>query len=573
MTKTFALPEASRSLEAHASRPRRGRLAWMAFAIGFAFAALSLAPGYVSGRGPYWDALLGDVAKGEIGWFYYARDAWHFPLFRIDTYHAPEGSSMVLADALPLFALPAKALYQLFWPTGSMPPIYTGFWVALCLVLQAVCASRLLRALRITDAWPHVAGVVLFCYLPIVLLRFGQAALMAQFFILLALEGYVRAKRDGLRRRQWAVLCALPGLVLLVHPYLAAMCAALVGATVLDQVRDGRLRLRGMLACCVMFAATALGVMGVGGFFSAAGSDFGDYGLYSLNLLSPWIPFPETLSGRLLHTTIPAITGSNQWEGGAYLGAGVFFLVLLAVPGLRHVRTQLRRHAVLFAMLCLVVLFAISQRVGFGEHEILRIPLPDALLHLFSQFRGSGRFVWIPLYVLLVALIVSIVRRYGRAAGTLLAMAAILQVADIGPMQASVRAASASRQPVSIDRAAWTKLIGAHERIFQYPSFECGGLFGHGIPGTKFRELEIDWIAATLGKPTNSAYLARFTKDCRRERDQAGSVTRESGTLFLYRSSDDIGEYLAARGLDTRRCGYLDDVAVCSVDVDVSSLR
>ena len=216
----------------------RVRRVWVALAFGIVFAALSLDPGYVSGRGPYWSAQLGDVAKGEIGWFYYARDAWRFPLFDIGTYHYPEGGSLVLSDSLPLFALPAKIIYKLAYTPEQLPPIYSGFWVALCLVLQAVAASRLLRALGIRDFVSHLAGIAIFCYLPIVMLRFGQASLMAQCLILFALEGYVRAKREGLTRGGWIAQCALPPLTLLVHPYLAAMCGILVAATILDQWRE-----------------------------------------------------------------------------------------------------------------------------------------------------------------------------------------------------------------------------------------------------------------------------------------------------------------------------------------------
>jgi hypothetical protein len=73
--------------------------------------------------------------------------------------------------------------------------------------------------------------------------------------------------------------------------------------------------------------------------------------------------------------------------------------------------------------------------------------------------------------------------------------------------------------------------------------------------------------------PTNSAYLARFTKDCDRERDLAVANFTERGLLRLYRSSEDIGAFLHARGADFGRCGYLDDVVVCSADRDLSDLR
>ncbi|MEO8012350.1 MAG: DUF6311 domain-containing protein [Dokdonella sp.] len=549
-------------------------LAVVSLLIGCLLAAMTLDRDYVSGHGRYWQSQLGDPAKGEIGWFYYARDAWRFPLFDSRNTHYPEGSSVVLADSLPLLALPVKLAYQVFWPGGSDPPIYTGWWVAMCLVLQAVCASRLLRALGIEALLPHLAGVVIFCWMPIVFLRFGQAALMGQFLILFALEGYVRAKRHGLSRGQVTVQCLLPAFGLLVTPYLAVMAGAVIAATILDAWRERRLAFRDVLLCFGGIVASSLLVMALGGFFTATRSQFGDYGLYSMNLLSPWVPFPQTQSGQWLGTTMPVITGSNQWEGGAWFGAGMLLLGLFAIPALRDLRANLRRHAVLAGVLVLVVAFAISHRIGIGSREVLTLPISDGLLAALSQLRGSGRFVWVASYALLAALVVAVCARYRpRTAAMLLAAAALLQVLDARPMQVGVRDASASPAPSTIDVATWARLIGAHARIFQFPSFECGGLFGHGVPGNKFRGVEIDWIAARLDVPTNSAYLARFTKDCDRERAEAMSDHGAQGVLYLYRSSDDIGAPLIASGVDTRQCGFLDDVVVCSRDVEMSALR
>ena len=299
---------------------------WMfglALAFGVVFAALTLAPGYIGGGGAYWQNQYGDPGKGEIGWFYYARDDWRFPLFDTHNTHYPEGGSVVLSDSLPLFALPTKLAYKTVLPAGGDPPIYTGFWVALCLVLQAVFASRLLRTLGVVDLVSHAAGIVLFCYLPIVFLRFGQAALMGQFLILFALEGYVRAKRDGLTRRQWIAQCAAPVFALLVTPYLAAMSGAVVAATILDQWRERRINLRDVASRFGLIALGAVALMAVGGFFGATSSQFGDYGLYSLNLLSPWIPFPQTLSGNCCTPTCRSSAAATN--GKVVPGSGLVF--------------------------------------------------------------------------------------------------------------------------------------------------------------------------------------------------------------------------------------------------------
>lgn len=545
----------------------------LCLALALVFVALTLSPGYISGTGPYWQQPAGDVAQGQIGWFYYARDDWRASPLRIDNYHAPEGGHLLLSDSLPLLAIPAKLIYRLAWPADSAPPVYIGWWVAACLLLQALAASYLLRVLEVRTLVPHLAGVVLLSFMPLLFLRFGHATLMAQALILFALAGYARNKRGTLTRRAWWALCAVPVLALWVTPYLAAMSGLIVLATIADGWREGRLSGRGAALRLGGMLAAGVAVIGISGLIGQNARSLGGYGWYSLNLLSPFVPFPDTLLGRWLGTTHPSPPHLHQWEGGTYLGAGLLLVCAAALPALRQWRHGLRRHAVLLAVVAGAVLFAISYRIGLGSRELIALPLPPVLIDLLSVFRGSGRFAWIAVYALAAAAIVAVSRRYRpRTAAVLLVVAALIQVADVAPLQARVRAVSGNPAPALIDPAAWTELIATHERLFQFPSFECDGLFGLNIPGDRLRELQIDWIAARLNRPTNSAYLARPTKDCARERETALSGRREPGTLYLFRADEAIGRLLAEHGEDSAGCGYLDDVVVCSADRDLSHL-
>lgn len=547
---------------------RESRVGWI-FVASIALAALvfllaSLDPGYIGGAGPYWRDPAGDAAQGQIAWFYYARDAWRFPLTAIGNYHLPEGSSLLLADALPLFAVPIKALHRVLQDPASIPPIYTGFWVALCLILQVIVGSRLLLALGIRRPAQHVAGLVLLCWMPMLFLRFGHASLMAHFTLLLALSNYVRAGRDGLTWKMAALYGVLPAFVLTIHPYLAAMAALPTAALLVEQGRRGFWAWRSVaIGAAWMIGAMAV-VAAVLGYFTLGGRGFDDYGVYSLNLLAPWVPLPTTMLGRWLGTQVPSIPGIYQWEGDCYLGAGLIVLLVAALARWRWLAVSLRRNSVLVAILVIAVLFAISNRVGLGATEWIHFDLSESVIRALSVFRGSGRFVWPAVYATVGLLVVTIVRGYRPVAATaILGVCTVLQLIDVSPMQFAMRAASATGQPATIDRRAWQPLIQSHASIFQYPSFECGGLFGDGIPGTRWREMEIDWIAARAGRPTNSAYLARYTKDCAAERAVAAEGPVDPETLYLYRDAEDVGALLSAAGADLRRCRSVDDVVVC----------
>lgn len=538
--------------------------------LGIAFACLTFSPAYIAGISSYWEQPRGDIAGGQIGWQYYAREEWRLPLFAVESHNQPEGSVLTLSDSLPLLALPAKIIYKL---TGWMP-VYIGFWIALCFALQAICASRLLSALEIRDIPTQVAGILLFCYVPIMFIRIGHATLIGHFLLLIALERYVTAKRTGLSRRGWAALCALPVLGVLMNPNMVAMSAIFVLVTVVDQWRERRIDIHGALLRLGGSAAATVAVGLIGGLFRGGGQPNLDYGVFSLNLAAPFVPLAGTWMGRLLGSAQPSLPGSGQYEGTAYLGAGVLLLCVFALPALRRWRTNLRRHWVLLLTLIALLVFAVSNRVGFGTHELVRVPLPALLMRALSEFRGSGRFVWLPIYALTGGILVAVVRSYGAKLGlVLIGIAAVVQVTDVWSMQTYVRQATAAGGPVTINRAAWTNLIETHRRIFEFPSFLCGGLFGGSVSSSPLRVLEIDWLAAQHDVPNNSAYLARKIKDCARERVDAASNHGQPGVLYLYRNTDENGKYLAGHGVDLKRCGHLDDVVVCSGDRDLSTLQ
>jgi hypothetical protein len=434
-----------------------------------------------------------------------------------------------------------------------------------------------LSALGVRAWLPHLAGIALFCYVPALFLRFGHMTLMAHFFILAQLELYVRSRREALSPRQWFRVCALPVIAILVQPYLAAMALALALVIIGDRWRAGALSRLQALARVGAIALAALAVVVCGGFIFPKTHPHHDWGMYSTNLLSPLVPFADTWLGTHLGTNSPSIPGIWQWEGAAYFGAGAWFLIACCLPFWREAGAALRRHAVLvFCGVLPLLLYAISNRVGFGNHELLHLPLPQWLVGLFSTLRTGGRMVWLTMYVCFAAAVGCVMKRYRPAtAATLLVIAGILQWIDVQPMQPSRRAVSGSGAAPTIDETRWRALIAAHERIFQFPSFQCGGIYNEDIENSSiYRELEIDLLAARLNRPTNSAYLARYTKNCVREREQAGrDPGQQPGTLYLYRSSEDIGAFLATHGQDIRRCTSLDDVVVCSASVDLTLVR
>src|SRR5208337_480763 len=147
------------------------------------------------------------------------------------------------------------------------------------------------------------------------------------------------------------------------------------------------------------------GHFGKGTGTSASGDGFG---YFSMNLLSPLWP---QRSG-LFPGFYGLLTGPDgQYEGFNYLGAGVLLLVVVAVAASRRfIPLMLRQHLVLFVTLVYITMFAISNVVFIGSHEVLYIPLPGVLQFVAGIFRSSGRMFWPCAYALALFGLVLVLR-------------------------------------------------------------------------------------------------------------------------------------------------------------------
>lgn len=381
--------------------------------------------------------LHGDPAQHYLGAVYFLSQPWHWPpgLIRGIGVGGADGSVM-LTDALPLLALPAKLLG---WPAHWQ---YFGLWIVACHALAAGCGLLLLRRLGCPPR-ALLPGALFFTLAPMLLLRaYGHEALQGQFLVLAALALALGPWRC------WPWLALAP-LAAAVHPYLAAMVLGLLLAAVVAALGEGvgpRSQVLGTLAVASLLAAgTAflVGAFGLGGQLSAEG-----FGFFSANLLTwfdpmDWADFlarfgRDVAQGREWSTVLPALgqATAGQYEGFAYLGLGMLALLGLALvtaalptPSAKSQGTPVQRTLWVLAACLAVALLAFTHRPSLGSRVLFELPLAPPVETLLGLFRASGRFIW-PLTYLLMALAIA---RVGRLPGgaALLATALALQVYDL----------------------------------------------------------------------------------------------------------------------------------------------
>jgi hypothetical protein len=541
---------------------RRGRAnGAVAFAIGasigFLFFARTLGLALVDPSAIAW-LLMQDLGQHYSGWAMFRHTPWHWPPGAMPEVWYPVGTSIVYTDSLPLLALALKP-FSAWLPE---PFQYIGLWLLASFTLQGAFGALLVARATVRPA-AVLAGAALFVFAPILVNRIDHDTLTAQWILLASLWLYFRTpvqRTFAAQARPWWLLSAVAALV---HPYLAAMSLAIQFAAAWRNVRiDRSVRLRdASLAFGVSIAITVV-LWALCGTISIRMTDSGGgvaFGQYSMNLLS----FVDPLYGSLLLPKIGALPG--QFEGSAYLGAGVLALLAIAIVDLVRDRalTGVDRTWRPLALVALTLLvFATGGVIAFGAHQWLDLGVESRVL---DTFRSSGRFVWIAVYVLMLLEIVHVARRYPAAvASALLSAALVVQVVDLAPNHARVaqrrHAAHAGRPGTRLADPRWESLASGRHHLTLLPPPACGQAAAPYLPMLLF--------AAEHAMTLNSGQLARWNRG--RTAAYCADLSRQLSTGSW--SADDIYVVGPAwrerfeRSAPHARCESLDGYRACITD-------
>lgn len=447
----------------------------------------------------------GDIAQHISGWWYYAKDSWHFPLLHTGHLNHPEGVSIALTDSIPLMALLFKTLITLL---PSMFPEhfhYFGWWMGLVFVAQAVSAVMLVRALGAKSWFALIIAIGFALTWPVLHARYHHPALMMQSVIIFALAFYFLGSNKTWSSHKTSIAFMVLSLVALtVHPYFLPFVAGLFVAFMVDQIVKGEpwlLQFKRLLAFGIALGLT----MWVLGYLDrkAPLAGFGDF--FFLDLTHPFCG-----GGKLLKCGVGPVYAFPYNEGFNYLGAGLLFLmpfaflfnwrVLMAVP---------KKYPALLLLVLGFFLYALSNRVRFAGIEIFAYPLPSWLNVMTGTFRASGRFFWLVSLLVLFVTLASLLKKRAfvpsMAIAFLITTALVLQVKDVRPWLDRIKTEAA--KPSKLNFADWTPVMERVDKLVMYPTYQCAHPhYQHYI-----------WVmqmAGYFGKLLNSGYVARSNLNC-----------------------------------------------------------
>ena len=473
----------------------------IAAAIGLLWAASLFDWSFIAGRHPFWQFPMGmDMQVVVAAYLYYLHSPWCLPIFYVSALGAPTGTNIIFTDVVPIVALFGKLIHSL---TGATVNLY-GAYLFLCFALPGVMMTLVLIISEIRCALAAIIGAVFANAMPALLWRWGDIALQAQFLLIRALALYLFSQQQRARCGLAAAWIGYLALTYLTNIYLFAMVGAVWLCAVVQRRLNGRATTREALATGTLTVALILILIIASGQFGAGGGlPFAEYGQFSMNLLSPFVPqqsglFPQM--GGVIDAT------DGQYEGFNYLGMGLLLVSLLLLPAVAvWLRRNARRHTALLIAFALLTVFAISNRVFAGHWLLLTLPMPRDLNQFLGIFRSSGRFFWVIGYAQIALVVVLVFRRPRPVIVLYLLAAAFLQLIDIQPLRAHIIASiAAGPGEEDLDRNQVARLVARARHLDVVPSFQCS-VNAKQISAN----MELMLAASRVDVPTNTVYLAR----------------------------------------------------------------
>lgn len=448
-----------------------------------------------------------------------------YPITRNELYGLEWSSSVVFTDSIPIVALVLRPFSALL----PVPFQYLGWWVLLCLVLQAYFAARLvlLRSDSLRDA---ALGAVFFVTAPVLLERLGlQTAVGSHWLLLWALLLYLSAR--DLAPRAWAALLLL---TVAVHAYLFVMVGAIWAAHLLSCHARGLVGRR-ELAWSGGTVVAVLGFMHVLGYFMIGDGAAGGGWRSNFDLIGFIAPSAGARFGLA-----PQVY-DDPWDGSTYLGAGLLVLLVATAILLAARRRRLPAHDVVGTgapwwplVLALVGLaaFAITNHITVANETIALLPLPRALEGLYETFRGANRMIWPAYYMIMLATVWLALRVWPRRARSyVLVTAALLQLVDLHGVTDDIADEMAEAKLTrSLEHPIWTHIPSHYRDLVSVPA--------------SHRQTDwptLAWYAARNKMGANIGYLSRTVPAARlagrrRHMDAVTSGKYDRSTVYYFPS-------------------------------------
>ena len=378
----------------------------------------------------YEDWLLegGDLAQHYLGWVFFRKSGWHFPLGLIDNILGDIKISVMYTDSFPVLAIFFKLLSPVLPGTFQ----YYGLMGLTTFILNGSLASLLIQRFNKNGLF-CILGSTLYTVCPAVLQRlYGHESLACHYVLILALILWVYQNREW--KKKWQnyamppILWGALGMTAVsIHIYYLPMIYCILLGCFITDIFKYKKYLRPFLSFISITSASLFSMWIIGAFYTKSDISADGLGELSANINTFWNPIELGGNGMIGHWTkgssffkaLPINAG--QYEGYAYVGLGIMLGAYLAfIVLLNHVfsrkgkitkimKTVMSKRKVWliagFSVFFVSFFYALSPSCYINGTKIYDIYYSPNIIRWMSSFRATGRFAWVGMYLIFTIVI------------------------------------------------------------------------------------------------------------------------------------------------------------------------
>ena len=436
----------------------------------------------------------GDLTQHYVGWLFFRKSEWQFPLGLIDGILGNIKVSIIYTDSIPIFALFFKLISPILPETFQ----YFGFLGILSFMLNGALSSLLIHCFKKNGIF-CIIGSTFYIVCPAILQRlYGHEALSCHFIILIGLILWFYQNHKW--EKKWKeyimppLLWGLLGAAAIgIHMYFLPMSYCFMIGCFITDIFKYKKYLRPVLCLISITSFSLITMWLLGAFYNNADIPAAGLGQFSANINTFWNPLEiggEDCSGynskgSIFLNSLPVNYG--QYEGYAYVGIGIILgaIISFIIVVYRAVRNRksfvssihemVRRRKAWLIAAAIVFIVAMFYSIGpsayINDYKLYDIYYPESIIKIMSAFRATGRFAWIGMYLIITSVLYCISRmdRKKLMLGLLISCS-VLQLVDMSSQISSRRWYKEKQIYTSpLTDSRWNELAEGRDKLIGLP--------------------------------------------------------------------------------------------------------
>ncbi len=445
------------------------------------------------------------VGFTSIGTIEFLQEQWSFPPGVIKNLVYPYQTSIVYIDAVPIIAMLFKLLVPLFHSAYFQ---YFGIWGVLCFALQGGFAAIILYRYTQNIVLITISSMF-FIFSPFITGKmFGHASMSGQWILLAALSLVWYRSYFNVRRNElflWITVCALS---IAICAYFAPMVYSILCIYIWYSIVESENKAKTIKKMIILVLSSIFATIIIfwlcGGFVGGTESSGMDYGIAPFNLNGFFNP------GSFSSILQTFQMGNASGEGYAYLGLGIIIALVIYIfeqisYSLSTLWSQIAKNMPFIIVSLILIMFAATNKMMFGNYVLVDIGLPETLIKLFSVFRTSARFVWPVFYMIYILVLGNILIKQIKLSSKIITilLLLIIQFSDFNQYYKllSKRNVNIQANLVNLKSSFWNNLKSNYRHLYFIP---FSGKISHETWA------EISLVAVQNHLTLNTFWLGRY---------------------------------------------------------------